>query len=122
MLGTESMTGSAGQQRVSIDFVRNFVIPIPPKNQQDEILKCVYSIFAAYRTIINRAQREIDLIREYRTRLIADVVTGKVDVRKVEVRREKEEEREKAKGRSEKEEEELEEMLEEAEGLLEEER
>ena len=28
-----------------------------------------------------RAQREIDLIREYRTRLIADVVTGKVDVR-----------------------------------------
>ena len=27
------------------------------------------------------AQREIDLIREYRTRLIADVVTGKVDVR-----------------------------------------
>ncbi len=25
--------------------------------------------------------REIDLIREYRTRLIADVVTGKLDVR-----------------------------------------
>jgi type I restriction enzyme, S subunit len=30
---------------------------------------------------IDRTQREIDLIREYRTRLIADVVTGKVDVR-----------------------------------------
>jgi type I restriction enzyme, S subunit len=27
------------------------------------------------------AQREIDLIHEYRTRLIADVVTGKLDVR-----------------------------------------
>ncbi len=27
------------------------------------------------------AQREIDLIREFRTRLIADVVTGKIDVR-----------------------------------------
>ena len=26
-------------------------------------------------------QREIDLLREYRTRLIADVVTGKLDVR-----------------------------------------
>ncbi|HSH78904.1 MAG TPA: hypothetical protein VLA19_10280 [Herpetosiphonaceae bacterium] len=34
---------------------------------------------------INRAQREIDLIREYRTRLIADVVTGKLDVRGVEL-------------------------------------
>ena len=30
---------------------------------------------------ISRAQRDIDLIREYRTRLISDVVTGKVDVR-----------------------------------------
>jgi type I restriction enzyme, S subunit len=29
------------------------------------------------------AQREIDLLREYRTRLIADAVTGNVDVRAV---------------------------------------
>ena len=28
-----------------------------------------------------RAEREIELLREYRTRLIADVVTGKLDVR-----------------------------------------
>jgi type I restriction enzyme S subunit len=30
---------------------------------------------------IDRAQREISLLREYCTRLIADVVTGKLDVR-----------------------------------------
>ena len=30
---------------------------------------------------MDRAQRQIDLIREYRTRLISDVVTGKLDVR-----------------------------------------
>ena len=30
---------------------------------------------------IVKARREIDLLREYRTRLIADVVTGKLDVR-----------------------------------------
>ena len=30
---------------------------------------------------IDRARRQIELMREYRTRLIADVVTGKVDVR-----------------------------------------
>ena len=28
-----------------------------------------------------RARRQIDLLQEYRTRLIADVVTGKLDVR-----------------------------------------
>ena len=32
-------------------------------------------------TAIGTAQREIALLREYRTRLIADVVTGKLDVR-----------------------------------------
>ena len=30
---------------------------------------------------IARARRQVELIEEYRTRLIADVVTGKVDVR-----------------------------------------
>ena len=35
--------------------------------------------------ILDRLHREIDLIREYRTRLIADVVTGKLDVRGVAV-------------------------------------
>ena len=30
---------------------------------------------------IERSRREIDLLREYRTRLVADIVTGKLDVR-----------------------------------------
>lgn len=34
---------------------------------------------------IDAARCEIDLLREYRTRLIADVVTGKLDVRNVPV-------------------------------------
>jgi type I restriction enzyme S subunit len=34
---------------------------------------------------IRQAKREIELIGEYRTRLIADLVTGKLDVRGVEV-------------------------------------
>ena len=32
-------------------------------------------------TAIARAKRQIELVEEYRTRLIADVVTGKLDVR-----------------------------------------
>ena len=35
---------------------------------------------------IARSEREIDLLREYRTRLIADVVTGKLDVREAAAR------------------------------------
>ena len=37
-------------------------------------------------TAISRLDREIDLLREYRTRLVADVVTGKLDVREAAVR------------------------------------
>ena len=35
---------------------------------------------------ITRAEREIALLREFRTRLIADVVTGKLDVREAAAR------------------------------------
>jgi hypothetical protein len=36
-------------------------------------------------SVYGPTQREIDLLREYRTRLIADVVSGKLDVRGVEL-------------------------------------
>ena len=36
---------------------------------------------ADIRTAIDHAECEIELLSEYRTRLIADVVTGKLDVR-----------------------------------------
>ena len=35
--------------------------------------------------IVNKIREEIDLIQEYRTRFISDVVTGKVDVRSMEI-------------------------------------
>ncbi len=99
-------------------------ILMPTEIEQGIIVKKLHNFLATTAQVENRVQREIDLIREYRTRLIADVVTGKVDVRKVEVRSEKveeEEEREKVEGRREKEEEEeMEEVLEEVKGLAEE--
>ena len=36
---------------------------------------------ASIQTAINRSRRQTALMEEYRTRLIADVVTGKIDVR-----------------------------------------
>ena len=37
-------------------------------------------------TAISRLEREIELLREYRTRLVADVVTGKLDMREAAAR------------------------------------
>jgi type I restriction enzyme S subunit len=60
-----------------------FKIPImlPPKNEQQQIIDLIYAETSALTTAIARAEREIALMQEYRTRLAADIVTGKLDVR-----------------------------------------
>jgi type I restriction enzyme S subunit len=66
------------------DF-KNLYLPVPDKREQDQI---VYFIDMETRRIdltIFSCRHEIDLIREFRTRLISDVVTGKLDVRSVEL-------------------------------------
>lgn len=54
---------------------------IPPLAEQKEIVKWIREQTAGLNAAIIRFEREIDLLREFRTRLIADVVTGKLDVR-----------------------------------------
>jgi len=56
-------------------------IPVPPVEEQELIIVQLSNNTAALRAAITRTQRQIELVREYRTRLIADVVTGKLDVR-----------------------------------------
>jgi type I restriction enzyme S subunit len=63
-----------------------FAVAIPPtKEEQMRLIKHINTETRSIDEAIQRAQREIDLIREYRTRLIADVVTGKLDVRNTEL-------------------------------------
>ncbi len=63
------------------DQLKKVCIALPPKAEQVEIAEHIRQATSEATTLIDRAKREIDLIREYRTRLISDVVTGKVDVR-----------------------------------------
>jgi len=63
-----------------------FCLPIPSLEEQITIRKFLLTELATSNTAISRIEREIDLLREYRTRLIADVVTGKLDVREAAAR------------------------------------
>ncbi len=56
-------------------------LPVPPLPEQAAIAAYIDRTTANIDTAIVRANREIGLLNEYRTRLIADVVTGKLDVR-----------------------------------------
>ena len=84
--GINSMTGSAGQQRVPTDFVKNYLIALPSVEEQRAILESVNACASRINAVVARLNREIDLLREYRTRLIADVVMGKLDVREAAAR------------------------------------
>jgi type I restriction enzyme S subunit len=58
----------------------------PPLAEQQSIVAAIAQDTASLTKAAERAEREIHLLREYRTRLIADVVTGKLDVREAAAR------------------------------------
>ena len=57
------------------------VVPVPPLAEQLEVAGSIEATMRNLTDAISSAKQEIDRVREYRTRLIADVVTGKLDVR-----------------------------------------
>ena len=71
----------AAQPKLTQDRLMSIAIAVPPRDEQDRIVSYVTAETRHPRVAISRARREIDLLREYRARLIADVVTGKLNVR-----------------------------------------
>ena len=80
-----SSTFGAKMPRADWTFIGNLKFAYPSADEQLEILEHIQEKSAEIDQAISRAQREIELMREYRTRLISDVVTGQVDVRGIEV-------------------------------------
>jgi type I restriction enzyme S subunit len=75
------LSSGATRQRTNLSSTLGRAVLIPPKQEQEEIVSFLRRELSSIKSSASNLEREIDLIREYRTRLIADVVTGKVDVR-----------------------------------------
>ena len=71
---------------LSLDDVKNYPILLPPRSEQDQLVQWIERKLSSLVKLGNSAKRQIDLLNEYRTRLISDVVTGKLDVRKAAAR------------------------------------
>ncbi len=80
---TQLSLSASGVTRYGLSHgaIKAIAVPLPPVDEQNPIADYIDATTNSLTEAICRAQREIDLIREYRTRLIADVVTGKQDVR-----------------------------------------
>ena len=72
---------AAAQPGLAVERIMNLWAPVPPPQEQSRIGKHIARLTSGLTDATERARRQIELIEEYRTRLIADVVTGKIDVR-----------------------------------------
>jgi type I restriction enzyme S subunit len=76
----------AAQPKLTQDRLMAISISIAPPEEQGLIVEHTEEQARPLSTTISRLESEIDLLLEYRTRLVADVVTGKLDVREAAAR------------------------------------
>ena len=66
---------------LTCEDLKRFKLALPPPDEQAALVERVRIEASALIEASERLEREIDFLHEYRTRLVADVVTGKLDVR-----------------------------------------
>ena len=72
---------SSSMQNIGQGVVKGLWVSMPPVGEQISIVASLAESTDPLNTAITRTEREIALMQEYRTRLTADIVTGKLDVR-----------------------------------------
>ena len=73
-------TTTTGLGNLNGTILANCWFSFPPLSEQTAIAKYLDKVTTDVDTAIDRTRRQVELLNEYRTRLIADVVTGKVKV------------------------------------------
>lgn len=76
----------AGNAKSTVDSLRlpmlkNFPVVVPPKKEQEMIVEYIELKTHSIESTLIRTRKEITLIKEFHIGLIANVVTGKLDVR-----------------------------------------
>lgn len=59
--------------------MKNILVPLPPLEEQRAIVKCIED--KCKNSLISELEAEIEQLKEYKQKLIADCVTGQIDVR-----------------------------------------
>lgn len=72
---------SSTMPKITQGHIKSLIVPLPPIDEQEEIVSYIDVQNRKIDNSLSAVHKEIDLLHEYRTRLISDVVTGKLDVR-----------------------------------------
>jgi len=63
------------------ETLRDVVFVVPDRNEQDRIVEFLNNKTNQIDNQVTRARKAIELLKECRTALISEAVTGKIDVR-----------------------------------------
>ena len=74
-------TAGGSTPAISQEKINNFKITFPNIEEQTQISYFITKKESEIKSLITKAKQEIELLKEYKTALISEVVTGKVDVR-----------------------------------------
>lgn len=69
-----------GRWRLQTSAFNNFMIPVPPHDEQKDIAEYLNKKITEIYTIISEKQRQIETLEEYKKSLIFEYVTGKKEV------------------------------------------
>ena len=77
------------RQSIGFQDIKNMILPLPPREEQDRIAEFVDTKSVAIGTIIDnmvtKLKHEIALLGQYKTQMSADIITGKIDLQNIEV-------------------------------------
>lgn len=73
--------GFSAQPGVYLGTLQNCSIPLPDLITQNQIIDFISEKSKTFDIVISKSHQEIELLKEYKTALISEVVTGKMDVR-----------------------------------------
>ena len=76
---------NVGRWRLPATAFKNFEIPLPPYDEQVQIVQAIEKEEEKNKAAIDCLKRQIDVLVELKKRIISDTVTGKIDVRDTEI-------------------------------------
>jgi len=75
------VTGIREGQNINYSKLKQYFIPVPPLEEQKQIIDYIQSRNSIIDVLAEKLQQEIDCIKEYKQRLVADVITGQMTIR-----------------------------------------
>ena len=81
----ESFANGTTRSRVNLSIIKNLKLPIPNLEEQKEIVSYLTLKVSEVNYLISAIENQIQKLKEYRQSLIYEVVTGKIDVRDMEL-------------------------------------